>query len=88
MTLDGRQPCMEDELWMEDYQGWKTTIDGRQTWMNNAPGWKAALDGSQPWMEEDLWMDDNLSMEYEQGWKTTLEQVPSQRESGIWCWYT
>ena len=36
MTLNGRQPWMEDDL------GWKTTWDGIHYW------WKETLDGRQP----------------------------------------
>ena len=100
-AFDGRLPSMEDDLggkrtldgrgpWIEEDLGWKTTLDRRQPWMEDSHGWKPSwMEGKFGWMRSlDGWwpldrrqtrMEDKLEL------RTSLEQVPSQREAGIWC---
>ena len=39
---------------MEDYLGWKITLDGRHLWIEDYLEWKTTLIGREPWMEEDF----------------------------------
>ena len=39
---------------LEDDNGWKTTLDGRQPWMEDNPLWNMTLDGRQPLLEDHL----------------------------------
>ena len=48
MTLDGRQPLMEDDPW------WKTTFDGRWTLMEDDLWWKMTFEGRRHSMEVNL----------------------------------
>ena len=76
MTIDGRQPLIEDILWwmanlderqhlMEDDLWWKTTFDElrpSKTPKEDVLRWKTIFDGRRPSMQDNLWRTDMLSL--------------------------